>query len=88
VGHDGVDLGDTIAGSARGPPLAPLPVIGTPANQKKAYGIPLKLVGTNKANLQEVWGCGTFGVNKTELGMFYSKSVLGLSLFHILFTQQ
>jgi hypothetical protein len=85
VGQNGVDSGDAIAGSTRDPPLAA--VIGTPTNQKEAYGIPLKLVGTNKTNLQEVWGCGTFGVNKTELGMFYSKSVRDFTLFHILFGQ-
>lgn len=45
---------------------------GTPSRQKAAYGIPAALKGSNPKNIQEVWGCGTFGVNKTELGMFYN----------------
>ena len=49
----------------------PQPNHGTPARQKASYGIPLHLKGTNAKNLQEVWGCGTFGVNKTELSMYY-----------------
>lgn len=44
---------------------------GTPARQKASYKIPDDLVATNKGNLQEVWGCGTFGVNKSELAEFY-----------------
>jgi len=46
---------------------------GTPDRQKQSYNIPANLVATNSTNLQEVWGCGTFGVNKTELGMFYDQ---------------
>ena len=49
------------------------PNYGTPKRQRASYGIPETLVGTNKANLQEVWGCGTFGVNKTELSMYYDR---------------
>ncbi len=54
--------------SATDPPAMNL---GTPARQRDFYSIPQAQRSTNKTNLQMVWGCGTFGVNKTELGMFY-----------------
>jgi tripeptidyl-peptidase-1 len=51
----------------------PRPNLGTPARQRDFYAIPQTQHSTNKSNLQMVWGCGTFGVNKTELGMFYER---------------
>eukprot|EP00039_Didymoeca_costata_P018701 m.334600 g.334600 ORF g.334600 m.334600 type:complete len:596 (-) comp17395_c0_seq1:103-1890(-) len=54
-------------------PSALPPNHGTPSRQKESYGIPADIKADHASNLQEVWGCGTFGVNKTELGMFYKQ---------------
>jgi hypothetical protein len=54
------------------PPPAP-PNLGTPARQRDFYALPQDQRSHNASNLQMVWGCGTFGVNKTELGMFYDE---------------
>eukprot|EP00756_Hemistasia_phaeocysticola_P049088 Hpha_TRINITY_DN23520_c0_g1::TRINITY_DN23520_c0_g1_i1::g.186524::m.186524/K01279/TPP1, CLN2; tripeptidyl-peptidase I len=44
----------------------------SPAAQKTAYGVPSNLKGTNKTNLQMVYGTGTFGYREEDLAMFYS----------------
>ena len=43
-----------------------------PAAQKKAYNIPSTLKGTNKNNIQMVFGTGTFGYRKDDIDMFFS----------------
>jgi len=45
---------------------------GTPANQRAAYGIPASVVGTAKANLQQIWGPGTYGFQNSDLSSYYS----------------
>eukprot|EP00440_Ansanella_granifera_P062114 gb/GFBE01067341.1/.p1 GENE.gb/GFBE01067341.1/~~gb/GFBE01067341.1/.p1 ORF type:complete len:568 (+),score=112.16 gb/GFBE01067341.1/:1-1704(+) len=42
----------------------------TVSNIKKAYGIPADLQATNKSTLQMVWGPGTFGYSRIQLGLF------------------
>ena len=55
------------------PPSLPHANLGTPARQRDFYALPQSQRSQNATNLQMVWGCGTFGVNKTELGMFYDQ---------------
>jgi hypothetical protein len=43
-----------------------------PAAQKKAYNVPASLKGTNKENVQMVFGTGTFGYRKEDISMFFS----------------
>lgn len=61
----------TMAQQAQSPP--PQVNLGTPARQRDFYALPQSQRSRNSSNLQMVWGCGTFGVNKTELGMFYDE---------------
>lgn len=60
-------------------------VAGTPTLQRKLYGIPEDLKGSNKTNLQMVWGPGTFGVNLKELQEFYTKVRITSSPFLCVF---
>lgn len=41
----------------------------TISNIKEAYGIPTSLKATNQSTLQMVWGPGTFGYSKFQLGL-------------------
>ena len=63
----------TLPQTATGAVGSPRPNLGTPVRQREFYSIPESQRSTNETNAQMVWGCGTFGVNKTELGMYYSK---------------
>eukprot|EP00033_Pygsuia_biforma_P000625 GCRY01000736.1.p1 GENE.GCRY01000736.1~~GCRY01000736.1.p1 ORF type:complete len:611 (-),score=94.70 GCRY01000736.1:51-1820(-) len=55
-------------------------ISGDPNNQKKAYGIPEDLVGTNSANSQMVWGTGTFGYDEYMMQQFYDAFNISESL--------
>ena len=44
-----------------------------PTAQKKAYGVPASLRGTNKGNVQMVWGTGTYGYRADDLSMFFTQ---------------
>ena len=64
-------------------PLSPPPPpanLGTPARQRDFYALPQSQRSQNASNLQMVWGCGTCGVNKTELGMFYDEYCVDCNL--------
>lgn len=43
-----------------------------PSEQKKAYGVPASLKGTNASNWQMVWGSGTFGYRESDLSLFFN----------------
>eukprot|EP01047_Picozoa_sp_COSAG01_P007752 COSAG01_NODE_297_length_19258_cov_8.905110_12_plen_491_part_00 len=61
------------------------PNFGTPVRQRQFYSLPESVHGTNNTNMQMVWGCGSFGVNKTELGIFYDKYCLDCDLAAVSF---
>jgi subtilase family serine protease len=47
--------------------------VGSPPQQKEAYGIPSDVSGASDSNLQMVWGPGTFGYLESDLEEFYSE---------------
>jgi len=53
--------------------------LGSPINQKQAYGVPLDLQGTNPKNIQMVWGPCTYGFLQTDLAQFYQTFNLNAS---------
>lgn len=53
--------------------------IGTPANQRLSYQIPPSVTGSNSANLQAVWGTGTYGFAESDMKTFYNSVNLPLS---------
>jgi hypothetical protein len=61
------------------------PNFGTPVRQRQFYSLPESVHGTNNTNMQMVWGCGSFGVNKTELGIFYDKYCIDCDLAAVSF---
>jgi hypothetical protein len=47
--------------------------VGSPPEQKDAYGIPSDVTGNAENNLQMVWGPGTFGYLESDLEEFYTE---------------
>eukprot|EP00007_Cunea_sp_BSH-02190019_P007550 CAMPEP_0174234830 /NCGR_PEP_ID=MMETSP0417-20130205/4466_1 /TAXON_ID=242541 /ORGANISM="Mayorella sp, Strain BSH-02190019" /LENGTH=632 /DNA_ID=CAMNT_0015313247 /DNA_START=46 /DNA_END=1944 /DNA_ORIENTATION=+ len=47
--------------------------LGTPANQRKSYGIPADAKGSNETSSMMTWGTGTYGFLDSDLTTFFTK---------------